>query len=154
MTWVRICRSPEDSHCFVQIIGSVWLSISRRKILFLKMEAVFLYEGFCSRIRQWTCTLSCRDPTPQWDSLLNVKWEPATRTDHVYLNIDTELSMQRDLLQERMRFWEDMLGPGLDRPWWRNSSCSLNNKIPVSYLFLSQRLSSSKFKSFLFRVSY
>jgi hypothetical protein len=34
----------------------------------------------------------------------------------VYLSIDTELSMRRDLLKERMHFWEDMLGPGLDHP--------------------------------------
>jgi hypothetical protein len=43
--------------------------------------------------------------------LLGVKWCPATKTDHVYLNIDKELHMMSDLFKERMRFWEDMLGP-------------------------------------------
>jgi len=79
------------------------------------MEAVFVSEVFVAAWDTGNCTLSCRDPTPQPDALLNVKWEPATSNDHVYLNIDTELSMQRDLLKERMRFWEDMLGPWLDR---------------------------------------
>jgi hypothetical protein len=52
----------------------------------------------------------CRDPTSQRDSLLNVKWDRATKTDHVYLSIDTQLSMKRDLFKERMQFWEDVLG--------------------------------------------
>jgi len=89
----------------------MWLSKFRRKILFLKKEAVFISEVFVAACDTGNCTLSCRDPTPQPDTLLNVKWEPATSTDHVYLNIDTSLSMQRDLLKERMHFWEDMLEP-------------------------------------------
>jgi hypothetical protein len=75
------------------------------------MDAVFVSEVFVAARDTENFTLSCRDPTPQPDTLLNVKWEQATSTDHVYLNINTELSMQRDLLKERMRFWEDMLGP-------------------------------------------
>jgi hypothetical protein len=75
------------------------------------MEAVFISEVYVVACYTGNCTLSCRDPTPQLDALLNVKWQPATSTDHVYLNIDTELSMQRDLLKERMHFWKDMLGP-------------------------------------------
>jgi hypothetical protein len=66
---------------------------------------------FVATCNNGNCTLSCRDPTPQPYPLLNVQWQPATSTDHAYLNIDTELTMQRDLLKERMRFWEDMLGP-------------------------------------------
>jgi hypothetical protein len=42
---------------------------------------------------------------------VGVKWSPSTRTEHVYLNIDRELQMRRDLFKERMQFWEDMLGP-------------------------------------------
>jgi hypothetical protein len=75
------------------------------------MEAVFVSDVFVAACDTENCTLSCRDPTPQPDTLLKVKWEPATSTDHMYLNINAELSMQRDLLKERMRFWEDMLGP-------------------------------------------
>jgi hypothetical protein len=53
----------------------------------------------------------CSDPTPDRDCLLGLKWDPATETEHVYLNVDKELQMKRDLFKERMQFWEDMLGP-------------------------------------------
>jgi hypothetical protein len=43
--------------------------------------------------------------------LLGVKWDPTTKAEHVYLNIDKELQMRRALFKERMQFWEDMLGP-------------------------------------------
>jgi hypothetical protein len=42
--------------------------------------------------------------------LLGVKWDPATKAEQVYLNIDEKLQMRRNLFKERMQFWEDMLG--------------------------------------------
>jgi hypothetical protein len=39
-----------------------------------------------------------------------VRWEPATKSDHVYLNIDRTLSVRRDLFKERLQFWNDMMG--------------------------------------------
>jgi hypothetical protein len=42
---------------------------------------------------------------------VGLKWDPATETEQVYLKVDKELQMKRDLFKERMQFWEDMLGP-------------------------------------------
>jgi hypothetical protein len=36
------------------------------------------------------------------ESELNVKWNCMTKTDNLYLKIDKEVSMQRDLQRDRM----------------------------------------------------
>jgi len=41
--------------------------------------------------------------------MLGVTWTPVTKTEHNYLNIDTELTMQRDLAKDRVAFWEELL---------------------------------------------
>jgi hypothetical protein len=49
-----------------------------------------------------------RNPTPKADPLLGVTWTPTTTPELNYLNIDTKLSMETDLLKARMDFWEEM----------------------------------------------
>jgi len=49
-----------------------------------------------------------RNPTPKFDPLLGVIWNPVTKDGLRYLNIDKELTMQKDLLKDRMAFWEEL----------------------------------------------
>jgi hypothetical protein len=58
----------------------------------------------------FTESFACRDPTPEVNSELTVKWGHTTKTNNVYLKIDKELSMQRDLQKERMALWEEIMG--------------------------------------------
>ncbi|CAG2055701.1 unnamed protein product [Timema podura] len=39
---------------------------------------------------------------------LDVKWSPYTKLDHFFMNIDTKLSLQKDLNKDRMAFWEQL----------------------------------------------
>jgi hypothetical protein len=50
-----------------------------------------------------------RDPTPEVNSELTVKWDRITKKNIVYLEIDKEMSMQRDLQKERMALWEEIM---------------------------------------------
>jgi hypothetical protein len=45
------------------------------------------------------------------NSILDIKWEPVTKRDLVYLDINKELSMQHDLLKDRAAVWDEALGP-------------------------------------------
>lgn len=45
------------------------------------------------------------------NSVLNVKWDPMTKTDPVYLDINKELAMRRDLLADRASVWNEALDP-------------------------------------------
>lgn len=45
------------------------------------------------------------------NSVLDVKWDPITKTDPVYLDINKELCMRRDLLAERAAVWNEVLEP-------------------------------------------
>jgi hypothetical protein len=47
-----------------------------------------------------------RNPTPVDDKLLGVTWNPVTKTELNYLNIDKELTMQKDFMKENMDFWD------------------------------------------------
>jgi hypothetical protein len=49
-----------------------------------------------------------RNPTPDIDPLLGVTWTPVTKTELNYLNIDKELTMQKDLAKDRVAFWEEL----------------------------------------------
>jgi hypothetical protein len=42
--------------------------------------------------------------------VLNEKWNHVTKLDNVYLKIDRDLSMQRDLEIDRMALWEEIMG--------------------------------------------
>ncbi|XP_069676553.1 carboxylic ester hydrolase-like [Periplaneta americana] len=62
-------------------------------------------------VKMWTNFAKTGDPSvDSGDKLLNVRWGAATPSDAVYLNIDREMSLQRNLLLDRMHFWDDMLG--------------------------------------------
>ncbi|PNF42928.1 Esterase FE4 [Cryptotermes secundus] len=73
-------------------------------------------------VKMWTNFAKTGDPTPDCDSLLGVKWDPTTKAEHVYLSIDKEVQMRRDLFKERMQFWEDMLGPYI-KPYNSTNFC-------------------------------
>ncbi|PSN30373.1 hypothetical protein C0J52_25316 [Blattella germanica] len=49
------------------------------------------------------------NPIPKTDNFLKVKWIPASKTNHIYLNIDKELSMDQDLNKESMSFLDNLL---------------------------------------------
>jgi hypothetical protein len=49
-----------------------------------------------------------RNPTPEPDPSLGVTWTPVTKTDLNYLNIDRNLTMQKDLAKDRVAFWEEL----------------------------------------------
>jgi hypothetical protein len=49
-----------------------------------------------------------RCPTPKKDWLVNVIWKPTVPGSNLYLNIDTELTVQIHLNKERITFWEDI----------------------------------------------
>jgi hypothetical protein len=51
------------------------------------------------------------DPTVEMNSILDINWDPITKRDPVYLDINKELSMQRDLLKDRASVWDEALGP-------------------------------------------
>jgi RNAse (barnase) inhibitor barstar len=44
------------------------------------------------------------------NSELTVKWDRITKRNNVYLVIDKQMSMQRDLQKERMALWEKIMG--------------------------------------------
>jgi hypothetical protein len=51
------------------------------------------------------------DPSSEMNSILDVKWDPVKKTDPVYLDINKELSMRRDLLVDRVSLWNEALDP-------------------------------------------
>jgi len=40
--------------------------------------------------------------------MLDVIWRPATRSELLYLNIDKEMNMRRNLRGESIKFWEEL----------------------------------------------
>jgi hypothetical protein len=56
----------------------------------------------------FNCHIFFRNPTPEPDPSLGVTWIPVTKTELNYLNIDKELSMQKDLAKDRVAFWEEL----------------------------------------------
>jgi hypothetical protein len=47
----------------------------------------------------------------EMDSVLNIKWDPITRRDPVYLDINKKMCMQYNLLKDRAAVWDEALGP-------------------------------------------
>ncbi|CAG2057437.1 unnamed protein product [Timema podura] len=39
---------------------------------------------------------------------LDILWSPNTASDHVYLKIDADLSLEKDLEKKRMAFWDEI----------------------------------------------
>ncbi|KAJ8895418.1 hypothetical protein PR048_000750 [Dryococelus australis] len=52
----------------------------------------------------WVDLAQSGDPSLQE----SVKWTPATKTNHTYLQIDFNLSIHQDMLKERMAFWDQV----------------------------------------------
>ncbi|XP_069678764.1 esterase FE4-like [Periplaneta americana] len=60
-------------------------------------------------VKLWTNFAKTGNPTPEMDPLLeNVVWKPVTESDLVYLDINSELTMQHNFKKERMLFWEEL----------------------------------------------
>lgn len=49
-----------------------------------------------------------RNPTPVADKLLGVTWSPVVYNELNYLNIDSELTMHKNLMIENMNFWDNI----------------------------------------------
>jgi len=67
-------------------------------LLFLYIFSCFLQYAY-----------AYRDPTSQMESELNEKWNQMTKTDNLYLKIDKEVSMQRDLQRDRMALCREIM---------------------------------------------
>ncbi|KAJ4435645.1 hypothetical protein ANN_18261 [Periplaneta americana] len=60
-------------------------------------------------VRLWANFVKTGNPTPETDPLLqNVAWKPLTKTEFPYLDIDTNLTLQHDLLKKAMNFWDQL----------------------------------------------
>ncbi|XP_069675635.1 carboxylic ester hydrolase-like isoform X1 [Periplaneta americana] len=59
-------------------------------------------------VKLWTNFAKTGNPTPERDPLVDVIWNPVTKSELHYLNIDKDLSMQKDLAKDRVAFWEDL----------------------------------------------
>ncbi|XP_069678272.1 juvenile hormone esterase-like isoform X2 [Periplaneta americana] len=60
-------------------------------------------------VRLWANFVKTGNPTPEADPLLqNVAWKPLTKTEFPYLDIDTNLTLQHDLLKKAMNFWDQL----------------------------------------------
>nr|CAD7256568.1 unnamed protein product [Timema shepardi] len=55
-------------------------------------------------VQLWTNFAKTGDPSRD----LDVKWSPYTKLDNFFMNIDTKLSLQKDLNKDRMEFWEHL----------------------------------------------
>ncbi|KAJ0179123.1 hypothetical protein K1T71_004835 [Dendrolimus kikuchii] len=57
--------------------------------------------------KMWTNFAKTGDPTPDTsDPLLPIKWLPVTKKTYNYLNINTEMKLERRPLSKRMAFWD------------------------------------------------
>ncbi|XP_021912901.1 esterase E4-like isoform X2 [Zootermopsis nevadensis] len=59
-------------------------------------------------VKMWTNFAKTGNPTPKIDPLLGVTWTPVTKGELNYLNIDKELTMQKDIAKDRVAFWEEL----------------------------------------------
>jgi len=66
----------------------------------------FLFIYIC-KLLQYAYAYS--DPSSRMESELNEKWNHMTKTDNLYLKIDKEVSMQRDLQRDRMALCRKMM---------------------------------------------
>ncbi|PSN48049.1 hypothetical protein C0J52_09112 [Blattella germanica] len=58
-------------------------------------------------LRLWTNFAKTGNPTPDNDEL-EVKWNPISKTNASYLNIDRDLSIQSEVNEKRLAFWEEI----------------------------------------------
>ncbi|KAJ9581582.1 hypothetical protein L9F63_023241, partial [Diploptera punctata] len=59
-------------------------------------------------IKMWTNFAKTGNPTPENDPDLGITWNPISKTDFSYLNIDTDLTVQNNVNKESLAFWEDI----------------------------------------------
>lgn len=59
-------------------------------------------------VKLWTNFAKTGNPTPEMDPLLGVMWEPVTKAEFKYLNIDKNLSMEVNFEEERIVFMEKL----------------------------------------------
>ncbi|KAK7873002.1 hypothetical protein R5R35_000302 [Gryllus longicercus] len=59
-------------------------------------------------VKMWTNFAKTGNPTSKLDEDVNIQWIPYTSDNRVYLNIDKELKMEKDLFKERLNFWENI----------------------------------------------
>ncbi|PSN50220.1 Esterase FE4 [Blattella germanica] len=62
-------------------------------------------------VKMWTNFAKTGDPTSEMNEFLNVKWQSYTMDKMMYLDINKDLSMQSNLLPERMALWDEIIGP-------------------------------------------
>nr|CAD7449640.1 unnamed protein product [Timema bartmani] len=55
-------------------------------------------------VSMWTNFVKTGNPSPGE----GISWLPATNDTRYYLQIDTDLSLQQDLLKDRMAFWDQI----------------------------------------------
>lgn len=67
-----------------------------------------MYLYLCNFVRRKTINLFYRDPTPQVNELLPIKWEPVTETGLAYLYIDENLKMKDELYPARTKLFKDL----------------------------------------------
>lgn len=48
------------------------------------------------------------NPTPHTTELLPIEWEPMSKNDFNYYNIDSDISTGKNPEYKRMSFWEDV----------------------------------------------
>ncbi|XP_067007348.2 bile salt-activated lipase isoform X2 [Anabrus simplex] len=59
-------------------------------------------------VTMWTNFAKTGEPTPEETELLPINWEPYTPSNPAYLIIDKELRMDRNIMKNRMDFWDDI----------------------------------------------
>lgn len=58
-------------------------------------------------IRMWTNFAKTGNPTPDFDLIIDTKWEPYDKRE-AYLDIGNELQMKTHLFRDRMKFWREL----------------------------------------------
>ncbi|XP_067001134.2 juvenile hormone esterase isoform X2 [Anabrus simplex] len=59
-------------------------------------------------VKMWTNFAKTGEPTPGADPLLPVMWPPYTVDNPCFLEIGSDLTVGKNVFQERMAFWEDL----------------------------------------------
>ncbi|XP_067007339.2 juvenile hormone esterase isoform X2 [Anabrus simplex] len=59
-------------------------------------------------VKLWTNFAKTGNPTPEADPLLPNAWQPYTAVNPCYLQIGEELTMEKHLFKERIKFWEEL----------------------------------------------
>ncbi|XP_063706331.1 juvenile hormone esterase-like [Culicoides brevitarsis] len=66
------------------------------------------YKVRARTVKIWTNFAKYGDPTPVLDELVNVKWEPMRDGFFSFMNMSTEMHLERDPFGDRMKVWYEM----------------------------------------------